>query len=332
MRRRSVIKRSAALGTGVAIAGCLGSGDGSTSFPDPFIMNDVTESLSLKNIPAYVEFPEILSREEDVSFDSTVYSNYTKATVGVINDEGHMLPETLSSISKARNQGFPTKGIVGLQSFYNYPFVVRPEIESWEDLRGGTVALHSPSASTALCSRVMIREELGSVDAVNYQMISGSGNRLAAIESGEVDGANVTLSLGTDFAQRGLVDVLGGPWNYEPLQNNVISLYATTESNIENKRDAWRRVRENLLNSYEWAANASEEELKNRAIGHPKFPDINEDVFLSTYKTVQENNLWPVDGDLLTVENIEKTYSILAEFDMISDDERVDPAEIIADL
>jgi len=92
------------------------------------------------------------------------------------------------SVIAARSHDLPVKLVIPGYNTMPYGFVVGPNIKSWADLRGKTVAVGAKTDVTGILLRIMAKANNLDVDRDLNVIVSGSTSaRFVALQSGNVD-------------------------------------------------------------------------------------------------------------------------------------------------
>lgn len=341
MERRSLIKAiggSAAIG----LTGCLQQGDGGGSgdstdsgtvqFSDPFRVGIPAPVLFVMNFAVWPGFHDVMSQEEDVETQMKGFNSYTAMSAGLLKEEVGVGFLTLPAIAKARAQNLPIKAVAGFQQQYVFPLIVKNDIESWDDLEGKTLAVHSPQAMSTAAARHIVKEEMGDVDAVNYTNIFGSSNRVSAIESGQVDASVVLLDAAYSAELNGSAKIFARPWEYDSLKQQTAAAWVklgTTlqEENGANKTD---KIVEHMLSGYEKTYQTDPQEVVTRGTDMESYAGFKKATFVEALKVAREIELWPKDGGLdpKFIENAQDTF---VDTGLLKEENRVTPEELVDD-
>lgn len=88
-------------------------------------------------------------------------------------------------------EGAEVTAISAPTSTMHYALVTGPDIESVDDLEDATLAISSPGSFNALLLRLLLTQEGLDPDAPSYVQIGGTGERAAAMLTGQADAAVV---------------------------------------------------------------------------------------------------------------------------------------------
>lgn len=86
-------------------------------------------------------------------------------------------------------QGAPLRGLLALAVRPQHRLMVRPEIQSFADLRGKVVAINQHLDITDWETRIILQRNGVPLEDVNVQAIPSSPSRLAGLDSGQLAGA-----------------------------------------------------------------------------------------------------------------------------------------------
>ncbi|WP_436348246.1 ABC transporter substrate-binding protein [Natronorubrum sp. FCH18a] len=228
--------------------------------------------------PLFPVLEERLAENHDVELVTETFAGPTVMTGGFMQGEidvGYLTP---AAITRQRNEGVPVVTIGTVVHQFYHALVVDPSIDGWDDLEGADVAVHEPLTSSTVLTEAMVAEELGSVDAVNYQNILGTAERMASLEAGEVDAIIAFLSGAFQTEADGYGEILSFPWEYDHLS------------------------------------------------------DIPANGWVHVFETAVENDMWPRDYETnMSEERMENSIDLSVELDLLDEDDRTPPNEILDD-
>lgn len=323
MQRRGFLKR---IGSGVSIATAGGTLAGCVGQRDDGLSGTVTVGYPSPALPVYnfALFPGLEAELADrgATLEMEQFSGYTPMVGALLRGEISVGVLSLTSILRARAEEFPIVAPVGYTREYAFALITSPEIEEWEQLRGSTIALHSPSAVSTVTGRVMVADRLGDTDAVDYDYMIGTPNRLSAIESGEVEAAVVFVSGALQAEREGFANVLGFPWEFDRLADQTTVALVTPEEAIENRPETVDRLTDAAIATYDRLYEADPAEITDRALDTGEFAPYPQDVWVEAFERVREVDIWP-RGRGLDAEAIERASNVLVETGMITEQQRL---------
>lgn len=217
------------------------------------------------------------------------------------------IPEAGAAI-QAAERGGDVIIVASLVDRFPYDLVVTKDIETFDDLRGKTLAhwQTSPSIPLVLLERLLAQNGLQPGD---YTVIRG-GNlpaRYAAVVSGAVDGAILTVPHSI-FAEREGLNLLGGFHDIPLVFAVVVSSDRWARENPE-ALTGWLRAVVRGLRYVQDPANRDEV-----VAGYAKAARQDEDVVARAYEMLYEENYAVISWDLLPNRNsFETALSVLAE-------------------
>jgi ABC-type nitrate/sulfonate/bicarbonate transport system substrate-binding protein len=287
-------------------------------------------ALPVYNFALFPGLEEELA-DRDAELEMKQFNGYTPMVGALMRGDISVGVLSLTSLLRARSEEFPVVAPVGYTQEYAFALVTSPEIETWEDLRGSTVALHSPSAVSTVTGRVMVDERLGDVDAVDYEFIVGTPNRLSAIESGEVEAAVVFVSGALQAEREGYARTLGYPWEFDRLADQTTVALVTPEEALENRPLAIERLVDAATATYERLYEADATEITEQALATGHFAEFPQEVWVEAFEQVREVEIWP-HGRGLEAESIERASDVLVETGMITEDQRLPRSEFVPEI
>lgn len=357
MKRRTFLK-SAAGSTTVAIAGCSSSTDspGTTSAPDTTSANtDSGDSQTTSgggsgaNLPdkmslglaspargtfSFPLWPGLQRRldEQGSEMVTQAFSGHTPTAGALVQGDivtGYM---GLPSLLKAQQQGLPLVAIHSFMQEYFFPMVTQPDITSWDQLEGATIAAHAPTGASSVITQYMVQQELGSMDSVEMTYIIGSGNRASALQSGDVDATVILDSPAEQLAVNGDANILAYPWDYEGLSRMLTNVWVALEPNLEDRADSLQVFVDQMQASYNQMFEGDHDTIVQEATETGEYPPYAAEAWSQSLdQATSSPALWPDSkADGLPAENIQRTQDLLVEVGEIEED-ATRPAEEIVD-
>lgn len=330
MNRRNFL-RTAGAAAATGAAGCTGvlPGDGGGGLPDTVTVGYPSPALPVYNFALYPALERRLD-DLDVALELNQFKGYTPMVNGILGGEMDVGVLSMASVVKALDQDFPLVAPVGYTREFSFALVTRPEIEKWEDLRGKTVAVHSPNSMSTVTGRVMVQERLGSRDAADFEFVIGTPNRLAELKAGNVAGAVVFLSGALQAEKDGYANVLAYPWQFERLSAQTTAALVTSRDRLENDPETFGTLVDEVLGAYETLYGGDPEQLTDEALATDRFSEFETDVWVEALGQVRDAKIWPRDGGL-TKENVRKAQDVLVSTGMIEESQRVSRAAFVSD-
>lgn len=332
MRRRPFLKRIGACGATAALSGALSGCLGQVTSQG--LSQTVTVGYPSPALPVYnfALFPglaeELADRGAELKMDQ--FSGYTPMVSALMRGDISVGVLSLTSLMRARAEEFPVVAPVGYTQEYAFALITAPEIETWEELRGKTIALHSPSAVSTVTGRVMVADRLGSTDAANYEFIVGTPNRLSAIESGEVDAAVVFVSGALQAERAGFARTLGYPWEFDRLADQSTVALVTPEETLENSPETVERLVGATTATYERLYKADAATIVEQALETEVFAEFPQEVWVEAFEQVREAEIWP-RGKGLEAEAVARATEVLLDTGMIDEGQELPRESLVAE-
>lgn len=329
--RRAFLK-TATVGSTAAIAGCIG-GENDDELEDTITVGATSPVYPVFYFPLFPVLEERLAENHGVELETKTFAGPTAMTGGFMQGEidvGYLTP---AAITRQQNEGVPVVAIGTVVHQFYHALVVDPSIDGWDDLEGADVAVHAPLTSSTVLTEAMVAEELGSVDAVNYQNILGTTERMASLESGEVDAIIAFLSGAFQTEADGYGEILSFPWDYDHLSNIPANGWVLPEPELNENEEHYELLMTEMQAAYDQVYEEDTEDLVERAlasdVGYPEFPP---DVWADAYETAAENEMWPRDYETnMSEERMEESIQLSVDLDLLDDDDRVPASDILDD-
>lgn len=336
MQRRAFLQGAGAGAVAVAggVAGCVGvpsdGGGAAESLPASMTVGYPSPALPVYNFALYPGMQaELDARGTALALDQ--YKGYTPMVSGLVSGEMDFGVLSLTSLLKARAQDFPVVAPVGYTREYGFAMVTAPDVEGWDDLRGETIALHSPSSISTVTGRVMVEAELGSRDAVDFEYIIGTPSRLAAIEGGNVKAAVVFVSGALAAERDGRAKTLAFPWEYDRLRNQTTAALVVPEAAVDERPEEVRALTEAATATYEGLYEADPAAVTEDALASGHYSQFPTSVWEDAFEQVREADMWP-EGESLGEDAVGRAQDVLVETGMITEDQRLPREAFVADF
>jgi NitT/TauT family transport system substrate-binding protein len=178
-----------------------------------------------------------------------------------------------------------------------YSLMTKPDIKTWADLKGKSIIVGGPKDNTVFYIRAMARANGLQDNDYDFQFAGTSGQRLAALKSGAVDGSILTDPFDTQAEADGFnkLDVLlpkyVTPENYAGGGPIVIRDWARDH---QDEVGRWIRA---VLKSVNWINNPANKQELFGIVG-PRL-NLTQDAFDRVYeKTLVSTKQWSSDGQI----------------------------------
>ncbi len=332
IERRTFLKTAAA-GSAISIAGCLGDDESNGELSDTIAVGATSPVYPVFYYPLFPVLEERLAENHGVELVTETFAGPTAMTGGFMQGEidvGYLTP---AAITNQRNEGVPVVAIGTVVHQFYHSLVVDPSIDDWDDLEGADVAVHEPLTSSTVLTEAMIAEELGSVDAVEYQNILGTTERMASLEAGEVDAIIAFLSGAFQAEADGYGEILGFPWEYDHLADIPANGWVLPEPDLDDNEEQMEILMTEMQAAYDEVYEEDSEDIVDRALDTDVgYPEFGEDVWIDAFETAVENDLWPRDYETnMSEERMEESIDLSVELDLLDEDDRISAGEILDD-
>lgn len=150
-------------------------------------------TLSGTQIPVWYAYEKGLFSRYGLDVDLIAVDGGENAAAALIAGETDICQGSPSAMIAAAVAGNDTVTIGGIVNTLPYSLLVRPEINTADDLRGGVLAVNSLSGSSAVAGRAVLQHlGLQPDEDVTILAVGGQGERLAAMQSGVVQATLVS--------------------------------------------------------------------------------------------------------------------------------------------
>lgn len=333
MNRRQFIAGVGATSAGIALSGCIGDGGNGGSMGDSYQIGVNGPTAPVWEYAAFPLFDDRAQEEYDRESERTAFMGFSDVVAGAVSDEADFCYISLQALINSRSEGIPIKAFLGNGNEYVFPIATTDEIQSWEDLEGETIGVQDTSAVSYASTVAMVNEELGDPGAVEYSTMSGTENRLAAIESGELDAAAVTSSAAFAAEEEGFASILAFPWEYEVTNDQTALVWATTEDKIDNETEEVQEVADLLIEAQQGVYDEDPDDLISRSHEYDFYPQFNVGTgpWEQSLELAREYELWARDGNI-TQEEMDRAQDLLLDTGLIEEENEVDDvSEIFTD-
>lgn len=144
-------------------------------------------SVSGNQLPAWYAYEKGLFADYGLEVELQAVDGGDNAAAALIASEFDICQGSPAAMIAAAVQGADVITIAGLVNSSPYSLVVRPEIATAADLRGGAIAVNSLNGSAAVAARVILEHfGLQPDKDVAILAVGSQGDRLAAMKSGAV--------------------------------------------------------------------------------------------------------------------------------------------------
>lgn len=282
------------------------------------------------NFAVYPIASSILMEQYGVGIEPTVFTGFTPIAGAFISDEIDISYMSLTSLLKARSEGLPMVAPFGYTVEHPFVMIVSQNTTSWQDIEGRGVAVHAPSSLTELVAQTMVAAELGSTDAATYEYISGTPNRLAAMQAGEIDATIVSFTGALQAEKEGYASILGLPWDYDQLSDQTASTLVVPTSAVEEQRDKLSLILSAFGEAYRRVAEEDPQALTEEALATGHYAEFDTDVWVEALSKAQEIGMWP-EGGRITEERYQKAVDLLVSGGQINEDQALPYSEVVVD-
>lgn len=296
--------------------------------PDPYLIGSPSPAQPVYNYAINPLFETTMRDAHGVDVNLKTHRGFTPMVAGLVREEFDIGYLTLPTYVNARIQGFPLISPLGFLKEFDFILIGSADMQSIDELEGKTIALHSPQSMSTMTGKTIVKEEFGSVDAVNYEFIIGTPNRLAALEAGNVDGAVVFLSGALQGEKDGYAKILGQPWDYDALASMAAATWVTLEERVEEDPDLIQEVVTQMLGAYERAYSADPETVNTRAIESGIYPPFDDDVWLESFERVRDIRIWPTERGGLIPSQWNRAMDRLVDVGLLSQEDRIAPRDL----
>ncbi|RQG87897.1 hypothetical protein EA462_13625 [Natrarchaeobius halalkaliphilus] len=282
-------------GNGGATGDDDGNGDGDDVLPDTLRLAHPGPTRPTYAAPQYAYFLEEME-SRGVTIEPVTFDGFSPMIAGMISGDVEIGYVTPPSLANAIAEGFPVSSFMELSQAFSQQICTAPGIDSWDEIEGETFILHSPSSFSAMVGRNAVEANLGDPEAVEYQYIAGTPNRVAAIEAGE--GVATTAFLGgvLDAEEEGIIQHFSNP--NDDFDHMTLATWATLDENLDQNEEMFQIFADVMLEAYEDMYERDLTEIVELIENAPTdFPGYSEEVWVDTFEIALENEMFPLDLD-----------------------------------
>lgn len=319
-----------AVGTGVTVglAGCISGGDGGDGgsgdvLPDTLRIGHPGPTRPTYSMPPYAHFLEEME-DRGVTIEPVTFDGFSPMIAGMVSGEVEIGYVTPPSLANAVGQGFPVRAFMELSQAFSQQVCTDPSVEGWDEIEGQTFILHSPSSFSAMVGRSAVEANLGDPEAVEYQYIAGTPNRLAAIEAGEGVATTAFMSGVIDAEERGIVNHFSNP--NDDFDHMSLATWTSLQEDLEENEEMYQTIVDVMLEAYEDMYERDAEELITLIQNAPTdFPDYDPAIWIEALEIAREDEMWNTDlSEHMTEEKFTTSFELAQRAELIEEVPSVD--------
>lgn len=267
----------------------------------------------LKDENLTVDYPQVEGSEQQ--FESLRDGKYDLALTAPDNVLEYRL-----NASNALGGTFDAQAIAATNRGSNLSLVVRPDIETYEDLRGKTLAVDSPNSGFAYVLYQMMRNN-GLERGEDYQIVEAGGalDRVGALVEGQFDGT--LLLAGEEFAAQAQgMNILEAA--ADSIDNYLGGVIAARESWAGENRDAVERLLRAYQRANDWIFNPDNREAMIQLIMEQI--EVDREAAERTYGLQIDPNLGLIRDQMVTPANIRTVLDMRQDWGGFSEQQDID--------
>ncbi|RQG87931.1 ABC transporter substrate-binding protein [Natrarchaeobius halalkaliphilus] len=315
-------------GTGNGNGNGTGNGNGNGNgdddvLPDTLRIGHPGPTRPTYAAPPYSHFLDEMEAR-GVTVEPVTFDGFGPMIAGMISEDVEIGYVTPPSLANAIAEGFPVSSFMELSQAFSQQVCTAPGIDSWDEIEGETFILHSPSSFSAMVGRSAVEANLGDPEAVEYQYIAGTPNRIAAIEAGEGVATTAFLAGVLDAEEEGIVQHFSNP--NDDFDHMTLATWATLDENLDQNEAMHQEIVDVMLESYEDMYDRDIAELVEYIQTAPTdFPDYGEEVWSETLETAREDEMWNTDlSEHITDEKFQTSLELADRADLLEEMPDVD--------
>ena len=213
----------------------------------------------------------------------SVVANAADAYVGSLN----------SAILAVKNTNANVRIVAVNNQATDYVLLSKPDINSIQDLKGRTIGIASPGSAGDTIVRTALKLKNVDPEGSRFVTIGGTGARVTALLSGQIDTAPVHAADGANAVATGKAKILmaAGENIGVYLQSALIASADWMKANPQ----AAQQVVDAFVDASRWAATNKDEYIALSKQALPKFSDAER---ANTYDLFRQIKFFPVNGGL----------------------------------
>jgi NitT/TauT family transport system substrate-binding protein len=240
-----------------APGGSTGASEAASATPAPATLKVGVSAEIFAFSPLYVAKEKGFWKDENLDVELTFFNSGTEAQQALLGGAidvgagGYTEPMTLTG------QGTPTGIIAATQSGLPYKLVARPEIKSLDQIVGKTLGVSKVGSLSDQITHIALTKAGIDPSKVKIQQAGGSSSRMAAIQSGAIDGTILSSpddQLAIKAGMTMLLDV------GKELPGFAYEVVYAKKSNIEAKHDVYLRFMKGLIRGAQYVTDPANEE------------------------------------------------------------------------
>lgn len=184
------------------VAAC-GSGTKATKAQGTQHIVITNPSPSLNFLPLYVAQEKGFYK--DAGLEITIKQTDTGSTglAALVSGSADLYMGLADTAVSAATAGSKVRLVGAITSLDDYELVVNPSIKSFADLKGKKLGISAQGSGTQLQLEYVLDKNGVDPTAVTYANVGGTSNRLAALESGQIDGTLLSTGYTLDAKAKG---------------------------------------------------------------------------------------------------------------------------------
>jgi ABC-type nitrate/sulfonate/bicarbonate transport system substrate-binding protein len=198
-----------------------------------------------------------------------------------------------SAILAVKNTNANLKIIAVNNQATDYVLLVKPEINTLQDLKGKTIGISTPGSAADTIIRTALKAKNFDPEGMRFVTIGGTSARMTALLAGQIDAAPVHAADGANAVATGKAKVLlnAGEGIGLYLQSGLIA----SGDWIKKNPDQVQQVVDAFIDASRWAATNKDGYIALSKELLPKFADAER---ASSYDLYIAGKFWPVNGGL----------------------------------
>jgi NitT/TauT family transport system substrate-binding protein len=272
--------------------------------------NDVSDQFGLQEAGAEVT---------ELNEDSAVIAGLIRRDVDVGNIG-------LTEAIKAAQTGVPIKIFYVSQKRFEFVMVSQPEIKTFDQLAGKTVAYHAPGSGTEILQRVLVRQHDPELeDEIKWVVLPESPNRAAAMLAGEIDATSLEFADVLTLQEEGEYNIMGTWGDIEgPSRDAISTVWVASEDYYKENKERLQALAVELQKGYNTFYDSKDAWM---TLGS-SVVDVDEERLSQSYDFYEKDQMYPVSGEPPLTSELWKTldgfFRQIGEYEDPASDEIVD--------
>lgn len=233
--------------------------DGTDTAGEPQQLVVAAASLGIPFMQLFVAEEQGFYDDHNLQVETLEVQGSANATAAVESGQADLMVSLPEGVIQARSQGSTLKMFGATVNGNLYRFYVQPGTASLDDLAGANIAMLVEGNGTHIQAQWLMDTQGPGQDQATYVATGGLGDRLAALQAGQVAGSLLFPPFDIQAEQAGLEPLAVMADYVDGYPNEV---FAGTEQTLSEKPDAIRAFMAAMVDSSQWLVDNPDEAVQ----------------------------------------------------------------------